>query len=111
MVSHEHARSLAGGEDFGEQVLTKAVKAGRRTYFFDVRSTRGGDYFLTITESRKKTNPDGSCVFDRHKIFLYKEDFGKFGDGLAEVVDFIRRTQPQYFEPRAPHAEEEAVTL
>ncbi len=86
------------GEDFGEQVLTKAVKAGRRTYFFDVRATRGGDYFLTITESRKKTNPDGSFVFDRHKIFLYKEDFHKFGSGFCEVVEFIKRSKPEFFE-------------
>lgn len=89
---------VKGCEDFGEQVLTKAVKAGRRTYFFDVRATRAGDYFLTITESRKKTNPDGSFVFDRHKIFLYKEDFSKFGDGLSEVVDFIKRSKPEFFE-------------
>lgn len=86
------------GEDFGEQVLTKAVKAGRRTYFFDVKATRGGDYFITITESRKKTNPDGTFVFDRHKIFLYKEDFAKFGNGFREVVDFIRQSNPEFFE-------------
>ena len=62
-------------EEVGEHILTKAVKAGRRTYFFDVRATRGNDYYLTITESRKTTVADGSVVFDRHKIFLYKEDF------------------------------------
>lgn len=88
-------------EDFGEQILTKAVKAGRRTYFFDVRATRCDDYFLTITESRKKTNPDGSATFDRHKIFLYKEDFAKFGEGFREVVDFIKRTKPEFFEQQA----------
>lgn len=81
-------------EDFGEQIMTKAVKAGRRTYFFDVRATRGDDYFLTITESRKKSNPDGTVVFDRHKIFLYKEDFVKFSDGLAEVIAFTARPSP-----------------
>jgi len=85
-------------EEFGEQILTKTVKAGRRTYFFDVRSTRGGDYFLTITESRKKTGPDGSVTFDRHKLFLYKEDFCKFSDGLQEVVAFIKREKPEFFE-------------
>ena len=58
-------------EEVGEHILTKAVKAGRRTYFFDVRATRGNDYYLTITESRKTTVADGSVVFDRHKIFLY----------------------------------------
>lgn len=81
-------------DEYGEQVLTKAVKAGRRTYFFDVKATRANDYFLTITESRKKTNPDGTFSFDRHKIFLYKEDFEKFAEGLDEVVDFIRQNNP-----------------
>ena len=69
-------------EEYGDQILSKAVKAGRRTYFFDVRATRADDYFLTITESRKMTASDGSVSYDRHKIFLYKEDFTKFADGL-----------------------------
>ena len=81
------------GEDYADQILSKAVKAGRRTYFFDVRATRGDDYFLTITESRKITAPDGTSSYDRHKIFLYKEDFSKFADGLQEVVEFIRRSK------------------
>lgn len=85
-------------EEVGEHILTKAVKAGRRTYFFDVRATRGNDYYLTITESRKTTVADGSVVFDRHKIFLYKEDFARFDRTLREVLDFIaacqRRTKP-----------------
>lgn len=85
-------------EEYGEQILTKAVKAGRRTYFFDVRATRADDYFLTITESRKMNNPDGSVTYDRHKIFLYKEDFAKFTDGLSETLDFIRRSKPEFFE-------------
>ena len=72
-------------EEYGDQILTKAVKAGRRTYFFDVRGTRGGDYFLTITESRKVTNPDGGFSYDRHKIFLYKEDFEKFSDRILRA--------------------------
>ena len=80
-------------EDYGDQILSKVVKAGRRTYFFDVRATRGDDWFLTITESRKITAPDGSSSYDRHKIFLYKEDFTKFSEGLGEVVDFIRRSK------------------
>ncbi len=80
-------------EDYGDQILSKAVKAGRRTYFFDVRATRGDDWFLTITESRKITAPDGSSTYDRHKIFLYKEGFTKFSEGLGEVVEFIRRSK------------------
>lgn len=83
------------GEDFGDQILSKAIKAGRRTYFLDVKSTRGGDYFLTITESRKVSRADGSFSFDRHKIFLYKEDFEKFTEGLNEVLDFIKAHQAE----------------
>lgn len=85
-------------EEYGDQILTKAVKAGRRTYFFDVRATRGDDYFLTITESRKVIAPDGNTAYDRHKIFLYKEDFEKFADGLSEALEFIRRSKPEFFE-------------
>lgn len=71
-----------------DSVYSKRIKAGkRRTYFFDVRATRGNDYFLTITESRKRFNDDG---YDRHKIFLYKEDFNKFLKGLNEAVDFVK---------------------
>lgn len=77
-------------EDNDDKILSKAIKAGRRTYFMDVKATRGGDYFLTITESRKMSQPDGSFSFDRHKIFLYKEDFAKFTEGLTEVLDFIK---------------------
>ena len=71
-----------------ESVYSKRIKAGkRRTYFFDVRETRGNDYYLTIRESRKKFDSDG---YDRHKIFLYKEDFNKFVKGLGEAVDFVK---------------------
>jgi hypothetical protein len=71
-----------------ESVYSKRIRAGkRRTYFFDVRATRGNDYYLTITESRKKFNEDG---YDRHKIFLYKEDFNKFIKALTEAVDYVK---------------------
>ncbi len=71
-----------------DSVYSKRIKAGkRRTYFFDVRATKGNDYFLTITESRKRFNDDG---YDRHKIFLYKEDFNKFLKGLNESVDHVK---------------------
>lgn len=83
------------GEEYHEdQILSKAVKAGRRTYFFDVRATRGDDYFLTITESRKTVDAEGKTVYDRHKIFLYKEDFDKFVHGLSETLDYIRSHRP-----------------
>ncbi len=81
--------------------MTKAVKAGRRTYFFDVRATRAGDYFLTITESRKITVPNGSCVYDRHEIFLYKEDFDKFADALDKAIGFIKQNKPDFFDRQA----------
>lgn len=96
------------GEDFGEQILSKVVKAGRRTYFLDVRATRANDYFLTITESRKKTAPDGTVSYDRHKIFLYKEDFSRFLEGLEEVIGFIKREKPEFFEEEHPKPEEYA---
>jgi len=71
-----------------ESVYSQRIRAGkRRTYFFDVRETRGNDYYLTITESRKKFNEDG---YDRHKIFLYKEDFNKFLKGLTEAIDYVK---------------------
>lgn len=77
--------------DDREDVYSKAVRAGKRTYFFDVKSTRGRDLFLTITESKKHTHPDGSTSYDKHKIFLYKEDFDKFLDGLHDAFDEIDR--------------------
>lgn len=71
-----------------ESVYSARIRAGkRRTYFFDVRATRGNDYYLTITESRKRFNEDG---YDRHKIFLYKEDFNKFLKGLTETIDYVK---------------------
>ena len=81
----------------GEEVYSKAVRAGRRTYFFDVKATRGDDYFLTITESRKKQGKDGTFFFDKHKIYLYKEDFAKFSDGLDEVIAYIKEHKPEFF--------------
>lgn len=71
-----------------DSVYSQRIRAGkRRTYFFDVRATRGNDYYLTITESRKRFNEDG---YDRHKIFLYKEDFNKFLKGLTEAIDYVK---------------------
>lgn len=71
-----------------ESIYSKRIRAGkRRTYFFDVRATRGNDYYLTITESRKRFNDNG---YDRHKIFLYKEDFNKFIKALNETVDYVK---------------------
>ena len=74
-----------------EEIFSKAVRAGKRTYFFDVKSTRGNDYYLTITESKRRFGEEGEKpIYEKHKIFLYKEDFDKFSEGLNEVVNFIR---------------------
>ena len=72
-----------------EEIYSKVMRAGRRTYFFDVRETKAGDYYLTITESKKFTNDDGSFHYKKHKIYLYKEDFTEFRDHLGEMIDFI----------------------
>ena len=88
----------------GDDVYSKPVRAGKRTYFFDVKATKGNDYYLTITESKRRIERDGRYVYDKHKIFLYKEDFDKFADGLQEVIGYIRERLPQ--EPEAPVAEE-----
>ena len=76
------------GENRNESLFSKRIKAGkRRTYFFDVRATRGNDYFITITESKKRFDDNG---YDRHKMFLYKEDFNKFLAGLTETINFVK---------------------
>ena len=77
-----------------EEIFSKAVRAGKRTYFFDVKSTRRNDYYLTITESKKRYHKDGRFFYEKHKVFLYKEDFEKFLDGLSESIEFIRNTKP-----------------
>ncbi len=80
------------GEQFTmeqEEIFSKVMRAGRRTYFFDVRSTKAGDFYLTITESKKFTNDDGSFHYKKHKIYLYKEDFNEFKDTLEEMIDYV----------------------
>lgn len=72
-----------------EEIFSKVLRAGRRTYFFDVRSTKAGDYYLTITESKKFTNDDGSFHFKKHKIYLYKEDFAGFTQNLNDMTSYI----------------------
>jgi len=73
-----------------DEIFSKAVRAGKRTYFFDVKSTRGNDLYLTITESKRRYNDDGSFRYEKHKLFLYKEDFEKFQDGFTEALDKIK---------------------
>jgi len=78
----------------GDDVYSKPVRAGKRTYFFDVKATKGNDYYLTVTESKRRVDKDGRFVYDKHKIFLYKEDFEKFTEGLEEVIKFIKEKCP-----------------
>jgi len=72
-----------------EEIFTKVVRAGKRTYFFDVKATRNDDYYLTITESKKRLGKEGKVFYEKHKIFLYKEDFEKFSEGLKDAVTYI----------------------
>jgi len=77
-----------------EEIYSKAIRAGKRTYFFDVKTTKRNDFYLTITESKKRFDPDGKFHFEKHKLFLYKEDFEKFLEGLNDVVKYIRTIKP-----------------
>ncbi|MFT4942609.1 MAG: hypothetical protein ACI9RL_001527 [Candidatus Paceibacteria bacterium] len=72
-----------------EEIFSKVMRAGRRTYFFDVRATKAGDYYLTVTESKKFTNDDGSFHYKKHKIYLYKEDFHEFKNNLEEMINYV----------------------
>ena len=78
-----------------QEIFSRAVRAGKRTYFFDVKATRRNDYYLTITESKKRYHRDGRFYFEKHKIFLYKEDFDKFSVGLSEAIEFIKSEKPE----------------
>ena len=78
----------------GDDVYSRPVRAGKRTYFFDVKATKGNDYYLTITESKRRIEKDGRFAYDKHKIFLYKEDFEKFSQGLEEVISYIKERCP-----------------
>jgi hypothetical protein len=76
-----------------EDIFSKPVRAGKRTYFFDVKATRGDDYYLTITESKRRIDNNGKFSYDKHKLFLYKEDFEKFAEGMEEALAFIRNAK------------------
>jgi len=86
-----------------EEIFSKVVRAGKRTYFLDVKATKRNDYYLTITESKKRFNRDGKHYFEKHKIFLYKEDFEKFIESLNEAIEYIKVNVPE-LEP-LEHAE------
>lgn len=82
-------------EAFKQEIYSQVIRAGKRTYFFDVKSTRHNEYYLTITESKKKFSDKGRFHYEKHKIFLYQEDFEKFIESLEEVFAFISKNQPE----------------
>lgn len=92
-MEESNGKSGAQGVD-REEIFSKVVRAGKRTYFFDVKATKGNDYYLTITESKKRFGEDGKFFYEKHKLFLYKEDFGKFIEGLDETVSHIKTNYP-----------------
>ena len=89
-----------------EEIFSKKVRAGKRTYFFDIKPTRSNDYYLTITESKKRLKDDG-FFYEKHKIFLYKEDFKKFMDTLGETFEYLKTNlMPDYDFDRVPESSE-----
>ena len=103
-----------------QDIYSQMMRAGRRTYFFDVRETKAGDYYLTITESKKFTSEDGSFHFKKHKIYLYKEDFNEFKEELEKATDFVikekgetvisERHQDDYVKPERNEDDDEEKT-
>ena len=96
-------------EHNSDDVYSKPVRAGKRTYFFDVKATKNNDYYLTITESKRKIEKDGRFTYDKHKIFLYKEDFEKFAQGLEEVVSYIKQKCPVQERIYTEHSADEMI--
>lgn len=95
---------------FKQEIHSKVIRAGKRTYFFDVKSTRNDEYYLTITESKKRFGENGKYSYEKHKIFLYREDFTKFIESLQEVVEYIHDKQPEEVRDEAePQSETEEV--
>ena len=88
-----------------EEIFTRVVRAGKRTYFFDVKATRNDDYYLTITESKKRLGKEGKVFYEKHKVFLYKEDFEKFTEGLKDAVSYIDNGKVELTNPKPSFAE------
>lgn len=110
MKMTEELNNLEGVErEDREDVYSKVVRAGKRTYFFDVKATRRNEFYLTITESKKRMGREGKFFFEKHKIFLYKEDFEKFNEGLTEVVEYIKENQGLETTNHNPATEEEVL--
>jgi hypothetical protein len=100
---------MENASKYREEIYSKAVRAGKRTYFFDVKSTRRDEFYLTITESKKRFERDGNFYFEKHKIFLYKEDFEKFVDGLQEVISYIDQNQQDEYSSEVHSGYEEVI--
>lgn len=117
MEEEAGTKEVINGQDektIKEEIFTKIVRAGKRTYFFDVKATRKDDYYLTITESKKRLGKEGKVFYEKHKIFLYKEDFEKFADGLKDAVTYIdngREFHEAVADSHEPEAREEKVHL
>ncbi|MCD4679440.1 MAG: PUR family DNA/RNA-binding protein [Bacteroidales bacterium] len=89
-----------------EDIFSRAIRAGKRTYFFDVKATRADEYYLTITESKRRFNNEhGKFYYEKHKLFLYKEDFDKFSQGLKDVIDFIETGKEPVIEEKTKNDE------
>ncbi len=97
-------------EEYGEYILSRTVKSVHRTYFLDVRATKGEDLFVSITESRKRQNADGSQYYDRHKIVLYKEDLLRFCEEFGIIEEYLKEQRPHYFERGAEPTATEVPT-
>ena len=95
-------------EEFGEYVLSRTIKSLHRTYFLDVRATKGEDLFVTLTESRKRRSANGTPYYDRNKIVLYKEDVRRFFEAIGDVEKFLQENHPNYFEEEVESVEQES---
>lgn len=93
-----------------EDVFSKPVRAGKRTYFFDVKATRGNDFYITITESKRRIDDNGKFHYDKHKLFLYKEDFQKFAEGLEEAIAYIKDQKGEDYGNEMDNETEEKVS-
>lgn len=106
-VDYKDGMRKSGGR-FKKEIHSKVIRAGKRTYFFDVKSTRNEEYYITITESKKRFSDQGDFQYEKHKIFLYKEDFEKFAESLNEVISYINKNQTES-QPEPEEMEEELV--
>ena len=108
MESVENKEGMKSSDSkFKQEIHSKVIRAGKRTYFFDVKSTRNDEYYLTITESKKRYTENGKFQYEKHKIFLYKEDFQKFSESLESIIDYISVNQPE--QPIQDKKEEEVT--